>query len=65
MGWDSELFLRLKTTSWTGFIMLGLKLVFQLRAQSLILLKSFFQWEFETATSVIVENKEVSPIKKF
>ena len=60
-----NIFFRLKTTSWVGFVLSELNLIFYLSAQSLILLESLFKWKFEKGASVTVENKEAPPAKKF
>ena len=60
-----NIFFRLKTTSWVGFVLSELNLIFYLSAQSLILLESLFKWKFEKAASVTVENKEAPSAKKF
>lgn len=58
-------YLRLKTTTWAGFVWAGLKLVFYLEVQSLALVKSELKWEWDCATLLTMENKDMSSAKSF
>ena len=53
------------TTSWVGFLLSGLKLISHLQAQSFILHKSPFKWEFQRAVLVKIKEKNVSFGKSF